>query len=125
MAEAAAAKEQAQYDILIAEKGNGRRQLEAEEDRRREQQRAQHDRDLAVLAANKTAAMADAKLNAIEQVIQEEERTPVLLENSHDFIDSKSRTKTWVHSLKQLQLNAQIHRTRDFDPNPTVFSDSQ
>ncbi|KAJ7389018.1 hypothetical protein OS493_034152 [Desmophyllum pertusum] len=46
LAEAAAAKKQAEYDRIIAEKEHERRQREAEEERHREQRRATYDRDM-------------------------------------------------------------------------------
>lgn len=73
MAEAAAARQQAEYDRLIAEKENQCRQQEAEEELRHEQTKSQHDLDMAILTANKMQAIADAKLKAIELSIREEE----------------------------------------------------
>ena len=73
LAEAAAAKKQAEYDRIMAEKELERRQREAEEERLREERRAKYDRDMAVLAAEKLAAIADAKLTAIERSMEEEE----------------------------------------------------
>ena len=64
LAEAAAANKQAEYDRIIAEKQHLRRQQEAA-----------FERDIALLAADKLAAVADAKLAAIENSIQEEERS--------------------------------------------------
>lgn len=66
LAEAAAANKQAEYDRVIAEKQHLRRRQEAA-----------YERDMALLAADKLAAVADAKLAAIENCIQEEEMGPV------------------------------------------------
>lgn len=51
MAEAAAAREQAEYEKRMADKENKLKQFEAEEERKREQQRAKYERDMAILAA--------------------------------------------------------------------------
>ena len=73
IAEAAASKKHAEYDWLIADRVHERRQHEAEEQRFLEQRRAQHDRDIAMLAAERLAAIADTKLNAIEMAMEEGE----------------------------------------------------
>jgi DNA polymerase II large subunit len=69
LADAAAARKEAEYDVLIAERENERKQLEAEEERNRIAAKAQHERHMAVLAATKRKASAEAKLDAIEQFI--------------------------------------------------------
>ena len=98
MAEAAAAREQAEYDRAIAEKEARRRMIEAEEERERKQRRAQHDYDLAVLAAKKSTAMAEAKLSAIEQVIREDERSGGPCKIESEGLDRKPRTEQWVRA---------------------------
>lgn len=72
-AEAAAAKEQAEYERLIAEKENEMKQREAEEEKRRQQECAQHERDIAVMSANKRVGVANARLKAIQESILKEE----------------------------------------------------
>ena len=62
VAEAAAAKEQADYERLIAEKENEIKQREAEEEKRRQQARAHHERDIAIMSANKRVAVVNAPL---------------------------------------------------------------
>ena len=47
--------------------------MEAEEERRRQSHLAKFVHDKAVLAANKKAAIAEAKLKAIEQAIEDED----------------------------------------------------
>ena len=69
LAEAAAAKREAEYDLLMADMENERRQVEAQEEMDRAAAKAQHDRNMAVLAAKKLTAVAEAKLHAIEQSI--------------------------------------------------------
>ena len=41
------------------------KQREAEEEKRRQQARAQHERDLAIISSNRRVAVANAKLKAI------------------------------------------------------------
>ncbi len=73
LAEAAAAKEQAEYEMMIAQKTNERKQLEAEEEHHRLVAKAQYEHDMAMLEPKKTEAIARAKLDAIEQSIADEE----------------------------------------------------
>ena len=69
LAEAAAARQEAEFDRLLAEKERERVEMEAEEERKRQNARAKFECDKAVLAANKKAAIADAKLKTILQAI--------------------------------------------------------
>lgn len=62
LAEVAAAWENAEYERAIAEKEHERNQREAE-----------HTKDMAILTAHKNVAVANAKLEAIENAIREEE----------------------------------------------------
>ena len=97
MAEAAAARQQAEFDRLLAEKERERREAGAEDERKRQSDRAKFECDKAVLTASKNVAIADAKLKAIEQAIKEEEtldRFPSLNEPA----DSKQQTQAWVNS---------------------------
>lgn len=97
-AEAAAAKEQAEYERLIAEKENEMKQREAEEEKRRQQECAQHERDIAVMSANKRVGVANARLKAIqESVLKKEINDPLELPNM-DITDCQERTRAWVHS---------------------------
>jgi hypothetical protein len=97
MAEAAAAKKMAEFDRIMAERENERKLFEAEEELRLKQRRAQHDIEMAILAAEKAEAIANAKLHAIEQSIMKEE-LPYLLTKQRDLEveDTESRTKVWV-----------------------------
>lgn len=96
LAEAAAAKKQAEYDRIIAEKEHERRQSEAEEQRLREQRRAVYDRDMALLAAEKLAAIADAKLSAIEKSMEEEKSCTS--SNESVVENARRRTQQWVNA---------------------------
>ena len=64
LAEAAAAKEKAEFKRVMAVKENFRKQQEAEEEKSRQQRCAQHERDMAILAADKAEAVARARLKA-------------------------------------------------------------
>lgn len=80
MAEAAAARQQEEFDRLIAEKKHERREVEAEE-RKRQSQRVKFECDMAVLTANKRVAIADTKQKAIEQAIKEDKMLVTLPSN--------------------------------------------
>ena len=69
LAEAAAAKKQAEFYLLMAEKENEEKQREF----RLEQMRALHEPHMAKLESGQKKAVADDKLQAIEQSIREEE----------------------------------------------------
>ena len=103
LAEAAAAKEKAEFDRKIAEMENERIRLEAEEDLQRKCARAQYERDMAFLAAERATAVADAKLKAIEQSIADEQMSVILEE--HDSEDSRSRTQNWVNDQTDIPPN--------------------
>ena len=97
-AEAAAAKEQAEYERLIAEKENEMKQREAEEEKRRQQECAQHERDIAVMSVNKRVGVANARLKAIqESILKKEINDPLELPNM-DITDCQERTRARVHS---------------------------
>lgn len=104
-AEAAAAKEQANYQRLIAERENEMKQREAEEDRRRQQVRAEHERDIAIMSANKRVAVANAKLKAIEDTLVEEEPCDLSEFLDMDITECQDRTKTWVNTSPQTREN--------------------
>jgi hypothetical protein len=67
MADAVAEKEQAEFDLVIAEKENEIKLHEAAEKQRSLALKAQRDHEMAVLKAQQRAAMATAKISAIEQ----------------------------------------------------------
>ena len=100
LAEAAAARESAEFERMVAEKEHERRKREAEIDRTREQERAEHARELAIIAANKKVAIAHAKLQTIEQAIDEEENGENVKLEIVGIPKTKreERTSTWVHS---------------------------
>ena len=67
LAVAAVAKQEAEFDRLLANKERERMEMEAEEERKRQSHLARFEHDKAALAANRKVAVADAKLKAIEQ----------------------------------------------------------
>lgn len=98
LAEAAAARESAEFERRIAEKEHERRKREAEIERTREQERANHEKELAFLAAERKIAIADAKLKAIEQAIEEEDTGDKIEIAGIPNAKSEERTFTWLNS---------------------------
>ena len=99
--ELAATKEQAEFDLLIAKKERVRKEREAKDELRRLTKKAKHDHDIAVLKAKKLAAVANAKLGAIEQAVRVEDLAMTSpLNNKHE--DSKERTWTWLGDQQQV-----------------------
>jgi hypothetical protein len=99
MAEAAAAKEQAEYNRLIAQVEKDWKQREAQEMLERSAAQARHEHDIAVLAARKLEAVAQAKLEAIERsIIQEEDDSYSGKSSRKASVEPLERTKAWVES---------------------------
>ena len=106
LAEAAAAKQEAEFDRLLAEKERERMEMAAEEERRRQSHLAKFVHDKAVLAANKKAAIAEAKLKAIEQAIEDEEDdkiTLVTIPGVTEPVDSEQQTQAWINKQENPQ----------------------
>ena len=97
LAEAAVARESAEYERLVADKQHERKTREAELARIREQEHAQQERAMAILAANKKVAIADARLKAIEQVIEEGGTGEKIEVIDVPKAKSEERTSNWVH----------------------------
>ena len=100
LAEAKAAREEAQYTRLIAQKELERRTREAEAQKIRQQEIAQFEKEIAILGADKKAAMANAKLKVFEEALLEEELEKDFELPELDFpkIKAEERTSQWVHS---------------------------
>ena len=100
LAEAKTAREDAQYTRLIAQKELERRTREAEAQKSRQQEIAQFEREIAILGADKKAAMANAKLKVFEEALLEEEleKDFKLPELEVPKIKAEERTSQWVHS---------------------------
>ena len=108
LAEAAAANKQAEYDRIIAEKQHLRKQQEAT-----------YERDMALLAADKLAAVADAKLAAIENCIQEEERSQSHAPSRKDVSeDARHRTEKWVDAQNSTNPPDTTLPEASHTPNP-------
>ena len=97
LAEAAVARESAEYERLVADKEHERKTREAEVARIRVQEHAQHERAMAILAANKKVAIADARLKGIEQVTEEEGTGEKIEAIDVPKAKSEERTSNWVH----------------------------
>ena len=95
VAEAAAVRQQAEYDLLFTEKENTRKLKEAQKEKDRATAKAEHERDMAVLAAKKLTAVADAKFNAIEQSILNEISSTSSVNEGTSAI-SVQCTNSWV-----------------------------
>ena len=124
IAAAAAAKEQVEFERIMAEKENEWKQREAEEQSRSHRESAQHDRDMALLAANKKLAVANARLRATEEAIEEEEneRKSVILPGTSKA-HVQDRITEWVHSnLVPGPQRVESEPRRDPPPHPTALS---
>ena len=100
LADAKAANEEAQYTRLIAQKELERRTCDAEAERIRQRERAQFETEIAILGADKKAAIANPKLKVFEDALLEEEseKEPKLPEFKVPKIKAEERTSQWVHS---------------------------
>ena len=98
LAEAAAARESAEYERVIAEKKHARREREAEIERKHQRERAGYEKDLAILAANRKVAVANATLKAIEHAIEEEEIEIRCEIPEIPKVKSEVRTQDWVRA---------------------------
>ncbi len=118
LAEAAAVKKQAEYDRIMAEKESERKRREAKEEFHREQMRAQHELDMALLEADKRQAVADAKLFVIEQSLLEEqtdELGPYQLQHE----DAASRTQSWINAQEPQHPHTAQNTKEEFPTTAT------
>ena len=98
LAEAAAARESAEYERVIAEREHARREREAETESKHQRERAEYEKDLAILAANRKVAVANAKLKAIERAIEEKEIDIRCEIPEIPKVKSEVRTQDWVRA---------------------------
>ena len=98
LAEVAAARESAEYERIIAAKEHARKEREAELEKNRKQERAQHDKDLAMLAASRKVAVAEAKVRAIELAMEEQEIGERDEIPGIPHVKTEERTLNWVRS---------------------------
>ncbi|XP_068742252.1 uncharacterized protein [Montipora capricornis] len=73
LADAAAARESAEFKKRMAEKEHEHRKREAKIERTREQEQANHEKKMAFVAAETKIVVVDAKLKAIEQATDQED----------------------------------------------------
>ncbi|KAJ7386290.1 hypothetical protein OS493_010696 [Desmophyllum pertusum] len=92
-AEAAVACESAEFERIIAEKEHERKQREAEIERCCKEERAQHEKNLAILAADKKVAVANAKQAMVDEEIGEKKDLPGI-----PIVKSEWRTLDWVET---------------------------
>ena len=127
IAEAAAARENAEFERLIAEKEHAHKEREAEIERKRQQERTEHEKELLILAANRKVAVADAKLKAIERVIEEEENESKDEISEMPKLKSEVRTEDWVRTNFTVQSPPQetevTHQSHQNRPRQ-IYADS-
>ena len=99
-AELATSNEQAEFDVLIAEKEKARRECEAQDELRKATERAKYDHDMAILKARKLKAVANVKLDAIEQSVDSKDTAIRKLNVKHE--DTSKRTRTWLGDQRQV-----------------------
>ena len=124
MAEAAAAKEEAEYDRLIAQMEKERKQQESQEALERFAAQARHEHDIAVLGARKLETVAQAKLEAIERsIIQEEDISYSGKSSREAIVEPSERTNAWVESQPPFQgeVIRKFKREADDECNKTLF----
>ena len=71
--------------------------------------KAQHDRDMAVLAAKKLTAVAEAKLHAIEQSILNESNSSRKHVDEDVSVTSRLRAEMWIRSQRHHQVPKATH----------------
>lgn len=126
LADAKAAREEAQYARLIAQKELERRTRDAEAERTRQQEIAQFESEMAILSADKKAAIANAKLEVFEDARRLEEnleRESQLRDFEVPEIKMEHRTSRWVYSSPTLSPPRAENATRyerEHDPRDTT-----
>lgn len=126
LADAKAAREEAQYARLIAQKELERRTRDAEAERTRQQEIAQLESEMAILSADKKAAIANAKLEVFEDARRLEEnleRESQLRDFEVPEIKMEHRTSRWVYSSPTLSPPRAENATRyerEHDPRDTT-----
>ena len=102
-AELATANEQPEFDMLIPEKEKARKQHEAQDELRKATEREKHDHDMAIFKARKLKAVASAKLDAIEQSVDDENIAIRRQTVKHE--DASERTRTWLGDQSQVNID--------------------
>ena len=104
LANAKAAREEAQDTRLIAEKELERKTRDAETQRIQQQEKAEFKKEMSILGADRKAAIANAKLKVYEEALLEEELGKAFESPELDIpkIKAEERTSQWVHSSPTL-----------------------
>jgi hypothetical protein len=97
--------------VLIVEKKKARRECEVQTELRKATERAKHDHDMAILKARKLKAVASAKLDAIEQSVDDKD-TAIRKLNVKDK-DTSERTRTWLGDQSQVINDNNSEELRD------------
>ena len=108
LAEAAAAKEKAEFERFRAERENEERQREADEAKRK----AEYAKDMTILNADMEVAVANAKLKAIEEALSEADEVdaPEKAEAIGHFPPEPAevRTRNWIHESSDASTHGLI-----------------
>ena len=115
VAEAAAARRKAQFDRFFAEKKNEGKKFEAEKELCNKLMHAQFERDITILSAEKAAAVVDARLEAIEQSIVEEDKLQVSRQPVN-VQEKRSRTEAWINAVNQHQQSPKTYKNGQNPP---------
>ena len=73
-------------------------------------ERTEHEKELSILAPNRKVAVADAKLKAIERVIDEEENESKDEISEMPKLKSEIRTEDWVQTNLQFKIRLKKQR---------------
>ena len=113
LADARAASQETQYTRLIAEKELVRRTGDAKTERIRQQDKAQHEKEM-ILGADKKAIVANAKLKVFEEAFLEQDlgRDSELPSPQVPGIKNEERTSQWVDSSHTLNPPPVDYRSR-------------
>jgi hypothetical protein len=106
LAEAAAARESAEYERVMAAKEHDCRQRELD-----------HAKEMAVLIADKKVAIANAKLKAIEEALQDQELGERASLPEVPEVRAEERTDDWVNSVASQEI---VGENPHVSPLPTT-----
>ena len=108
LAEAAAARESAEYERVMAAKEHDSRQRELD-----------YAKEMAILTADKKVAIANAKLKAIEEALQEAELAERIRLPEVPMVRVEERTGDWVNSIASEEI-VRGNLPPDTNETPTV-----
>lgn len=81
------------------------KQRAADEEKRRRQARAQYERDVAIMSANKRVAVANAKLKRIQESTVERKLGDPPNFSGMDIAECQERTEAWVNTSFPIRDN--------------------